>query len=105
MKTLTASLAAALCGLSLLSGAAMAAQEPQVATTEPNKAEAGTELQRWEDSFSRNPYPSMGVGTNHGLQPTWRPQPKDELADWQNGLGRDPHPGMGVGQGHTAKVR
>lgn len=100
MKAFTTGVAAALCGLSLLSTATAAdrPRDPQVATAE---TQAESEARRWENSFSRDPYPAMGVGTTHGLQPTWRPKPRDELAGWENGLGRDPHPGMGVGQGHA----
>jgi hypothetical protein len=57
----------------------------------------------WDDMFSRDVYPGMGVLSAHRAtnKTPQRPIAHDRSA-WEGMFSRDPYPGMGVGSAHHA---
>ena len=56
----------------------------------------------WDEMFSRDPYPAMGVGSTHRAKMKTPPPPVTDHRAWEQMFSRDPYPGMGVGSGHGA---
>ncbi len=65
-------------------------------------AELSADHPFWDEMFSRDPYPAMGVGSTHRAKMKAAPLPVPDRRAWDQMFSRDPYPGMGVGSAHGA---